>query len=52
MTKTPKKVILTRDDGVVRVLKKKTVEALEESRSGKKLKSFANVKELMKDLNS
>lgn len=41
-----KEKILIRDDGVVRVLKKETVRALEESRSGKlKLMSFKNPKE-------
>lgn len=40
-----KEKILVRDDGVVRVLKKETVRALEESRSGKKLMSFKNSKE-------
>jgi len=47
-----KEKILVRDDGVIRVLKKETIKALEESRSGKKLKSFKNVNDLMKDLNS
>ena len=48
-----KQSILIRDDGVTRVLNKKTVKALEESRKkGKKLPTFKNVKDLMKDLNS
>ncbi len=46
-----KEEIMTRDDGVVRRLKPATIKALKESRSGKKLKSFKNVKDLMKDLN-
>lgn len=45
-----KEKILVRDDGLVRVLKKETVKALEESRSGKKLKSFNSVKEAFEDL--
>ncbi len=48
-----KEKILIRDDGVVRVLKKETVKALEESRNKKsKLKSYSNVDQLMKDLKS
>ncbi len=50
-----KQKILVRDDGVVRVLNKKTIQALEESRDPKKkkkLKSYSSVEELMKDLNS
>ncbi|MBU6140213.1 MAG: hypothetical protein KGP29_01465 [Proteobacteria bacterium] len=48
-----KEKILIRDDGVVRVLKKETVRALEESRKKKGgLKSYANVDQLMKDLKS
>lgn len=40
-----KEKILVRDDGVIRVLKKETIKALDESRSGKKLKSFNSTKE-------
>ncbi len=47
-----KEKILIRDDGVMRVLKKETVRALEDSRKRKKLKSHNSVKEMMKDLNS
>lgn len=47
-----KEEILIRDDGVKRRLKPATVRALKESRSGKNLKRFKNVKDLMKDLNS
>lgn len=48
-----KEKILVRDDGVVRVLKKETVRALEESRNQKsKLKSSTNIKDFMKELNS
>ena len=48
-----KQTILVRDDGVVRILNKKTMKALEESRKNeKKLPSFKSVKDLMKDLNS
>ena len=48
-----KETILVRDDGVVRVLNKKTIKALEESRKKiKKLPRFKNIKDLMQDLNS
>lgn len=48
-----KEKILVRDDGLVRVLKKETVKALEESRKKKhNLKSYSNVDQLMKDLKS
>ena len=48
-----KQVTLTRDDGVARVLNRKTVKALEESRNPKKkkkMKSFDNVDDFMHDL--
>ncbi len=48
-----KQTILTRDDGVVRVLNKKTIQALEESRKKeKKLPSFKNTKEAFAYLDS
>jgi len=47
-----KEKILVRDDGVVRVLKKETVRALEESRKRRNLKSYATIDQLMKDLKS
>lgn len=47
-----KEKILVRDDGVVRVLKKETVQALEETRKNKhKLKSFNSSKEAFAHLN-
>ncbi len=48
-----KQKILVRDDGVVRILNKKTIKASEESRKKeKKLPSFKNTKDLMRDLKS
>lgn len=47
-----KEKILIRDDGVVRILKKETVKALEESRKRKNLKSYSNIDQLMKNLKS
>lgn len=40
-----RKNILVRDDGVIRVLKPETIEALEESRNNKNLPTFKNSKE-------
>ncbi len=48
-----KQQILVRDDGVVRVLNKKTIQALEESRDPKKrkkMKSYSSVEEAFADL--
>ena len=46
-----KQKILVGEDGIVRILNNETVLALEESRKGK-LKSFKNIDDLMKNLNS
>ena len=45
-----KQKILVRDDGVIRILNDETVAALEESRSGKKIKSFKTVEEAFAEM--
>jgi uncharacterized protein (DUF1778 family) len=48
-----KEKILIRDDGVIRVLNKKTIKALEDSRKNEhKLKSFKTLEEYKKHINS
>lgn len=48
-----KQAILIRDDGTIRVLNKKTIKALEESRKNEKnLPSYKNPQELMRALKS